>query len=161
MSRAMCVNVSTVLAAPAARVWQAIKETTTLPAVTRGMMSLRSPEPLPREWQAGDLCRMKLAFFHVVPGWTHEIKVVGLDEARRELRSEEHGGPVRRWDHRLAVEPLDDCSSRYTDHVEIDAGLLTPAVWLFAQAFYRYRQWRWRRLIGQLVTDEPRAAAAA
>jgi hypothetical protein len=37
-----------------------------------------------------------------------------------------------------------------TDRIELHAGLLTPAVWLFAFMFYRYRHRRWRRLIAEV-----------
>jgi hypothetical protein len=35
------------------------------------------------------------------------------------------------------------------DRVDIRAGLLTPFIWLFAQGFYRWRQYRWGRLLAQ------------
>jgi hypothetical protein len=38
-------------------------------------------------------------------------------------------------------------TTHYTDQVEIQAGLLTPLVWALASIFYRYRQFRWRRLV--------------
>jgi hypothetical protein len=37
--------------------------------------------------------------------------------------------------------------TRYTDQVEIHAGLLTVPAWLFAQAFYLHRQRRLNRLV--------------
>jgi len=35
----------------------------------------------------------------------------------------------------------------YTDEIEIQAGWLTPGIWLFAQLFYRHRQRRWKALL--------------
>jgi hypothetical protein len=37
--------------------------------------------------------------------------------------------------------------TRYTDEVEIHAGLLTVPAWLFALAFYGHRQRRLNRLV--------------
>jgi len=31
--------------------------------------------------------------------------------------------------------------------VDIEAGLLTPFIWLFSQVFYRHRQRRWQALV--------------
>ncbi len=39
--------------------------------------------------------------------------------------------------------------SRYSDVIDIDAGILTPLVWGFAHLFYHYRQMRWRKLAQQ------------
>jgi hypothetical protein len=64
------------------------------------------------------------------------------------LSSHEWGGVLRRWDHDVIVERLDDDRSRYTDRVLIDVGPFTMPVALFARLFYRYRyrQRRWRQL---------------
>jgi len=54
---------------------------------------------------------------------------------------------IRRWDHRIRIEPTADGRTRYVDRVDLEAGVLTPLVWLFAQIFFRHRQRRWRRLV--------------
>jgi hypothetical protein len=54
---------------------------------------------------------------------------------------------LRRWDHDVVVERLDDDRSRYTDPVLVDAGPVTMPVAMFAWLFYRYRQRRWRKLV--------------
>jgi hypothetical protein len=91
----------------------------------------------------------RLRFFHLLPGWSHSLRVVRVDACARHLESEERGGPVRRWDHRIALQPLSEHRCRYVDEIEIEAGALTAFVWAFAQLFYRYRQMRWRRLIAR------------
>jgi hypothetical protein len=58
----------------------------------------------------------------------------------------EHGGAVKKWNHVILVELAGAGRTRYTDSVDIEAGLLSPAIWLYAQFFYRYRHWRWRKL---------------
>lgn len=52
---------------------------------------------------------------------------------------------ISRWEHRLRIEPFHGMT-RYSDTVRIRAGVLTPAVWLFAWGFYAHRQKRLRRL---------------
>jgi hypothetical protein len=68
------------------------------------------------------------------------------DASRGEVRTEESGGPLRTWRHRLTAEPVDDRSCRYADEVELDAGRLTPATAAVVRLFYRYRQHRWKAL---------------
>jgi len=68
------------------------------------------------------------------------------DGRRRILRDNGHGALIKQWDHWIFVEP-DGEGTRYTDRVDVDAGLLTPFVSAFARIFYRHRQRRWRRLV--------------
>jgi hypothetical protein len=56
---------------------------------------------------------------------------------------------VRRWDHLIRVEPADGGRTRYSDTIEVEAGALTPLVWLFAKLFYRHRQRRWRTIVAE------------
>lgn len=63
------------------------------------------------------------------------------------IRSSEGGGPVTTWNHTIRLKPGAGGACRYTDEIEIRAGLGTPAVFLFAQVFYRYRQYRWHRFV--------------
>ena len=149
----MLVRVSTDLAAPAAVVWQAVKQTVTLLHVMRVIIGLSTAQALPKQWEVGDVRRVRLVFFHLIPAWQHEIRVTKVDDALRELWTEESGGPVETWNHRIRVESRGQRVSRYSDEVEIRAGWLTAPVALFAQLFYRYRQWRWRALAKKLASS--------
>ena len=148
----MKISVSTELDAPADRVWAQLKKPETLAYVTRGVLGFRPLGEIPDEFEEGWVVRVRLFFFHVVPAWKHEIRIVRLDDGARELYTNERGGPVRKWNHLLRVEPLSESRSRYTDEIETSAGPLTATVWLYAQLFYRYRQLRWRRLARSLAT---------
>lgn len=143
----MIVRVGTELAAPPERVWETLKKVDTLRYITRGLLSFRPLGPVPDELGPGDVVRMRLLFFHVIPGWVHEIRIVAVDEEARRIETTEHGGSVKTWNHVLSVEPAPiPGRTRYTDTIEVDAGALTRLVWAYANLFYRYRQWRWRRL---------------
>ena len=54
------------------------------------------------------------------------------------LRDNGHSAVVARWDHWITVESAPG-GCRYTDRVEIQAGIFTPLVWAFAWIFYRHR----------------------
>ena len=146
----MLVRVSTRLPAPADLVWDAVQRTDTLRYVTRGLLAFRLDGEAPERLAEGETYRMRLLFFGFLPAWRHEIRVVRLDHAHREIRTEEHGGPVRAWRHRITVDDEGWGSARYLDEIEIAAGVLTPIVWVYAHLLYRYRQRRWRRLARRL-----------
>ncbi len=96
------------------------------------------------EATAGSELSARLWWLGVLPAWRHHLRVVAIEP--RELRTQERGGVVRRWDHRLSFEPTGERSCRYTDEVTLDAGPATPLVRLFAEALFRWRQARWRAL---------------
>jgi len=53
---------------------------------------------------------------------------------------------IKVWDHKIRLADFHGMT-RYTDEVEVRAGPLTIAAWLFACAFYRHRQRRLSRLV--------------
>jgi hypothetical protein len=97
----------------------------------------------------GDQLSARLRFFCVLPAWRHRLRIVHIRPG--EIYTNESGGPVRTWNHRLTFAPTSAASCRYTDEVEVEAGALTPIVWLFVQLMFRYRQARWRRLAAVLA----------
>jgi hypothetical protein len=58
---------------------------------------------------------------------------------------------IRVWDHMIMLEDFLGMT-RYTDKVEIHAGLLTVPAWLFAYVFYVHRQRRLNRLVAAGLT---------
>lgn len=70
----------------------------------------------------------------------YRIEVTRVDRAERILTSEEGGGPIRAWRHRIEVRPVEGNSCRYTDRLTIDAGPLTPWIAENARRMYERRQ---------------------
>ena len=93
-----------------------------------------------------------------MPAWWHEIHITRLDDAAREILTAERGGAIKQWHHRITVDERGPYRSHYTDEIDIRAGVFTPLIWAYAQAFYRYRQMRWRRLARELL-DQPSGSA--
>ena len=158
----MVVRVSTVLPTSPDRAWEAVQRPDTLRYITRGLLGFRPLGEVPDTLSEGLTVRLRLMFFHALPAWKHEITVVRLDDGAREIYTNERGGPVRSWNHLIRIEPGSrDGETRYTDEIEIAAGPMTPLVWLYAQLFYRYRQWRWRKLARSLPDDQQPAQPAS
>ena len=126
--------------------WDTVKKPETLRYITKGLLGFRVETELPEYYDAGETYRVRLLFFGFIPAWWHEIHIVQLDDTHREILTEEHGGAVKEWRHRITVDERGPWKSHYTDEIEIAAGVLTPVVWAYAQFLYRYRQRRWRKL---------------
>lgn len=142
----MKIAISTPLEADGERVWETLQKTESLRYVAKPLLCFRGD--LPERWPGlgGEVHVEKLLLFCVIPAWSHELRIVHLDEGQHEILTNEHGGPIRVWNHRIKVESIAERRSLYTDEVEVQAGTLTPLIWLFAHLFYRYRQMRWRNL---------------
>ena len=67
-----------------------------------------------------------------------------------------HSALVHVWDHRIELSDVHGMT-RYTDVVEVRAGVLTPVAWLFAQVFYRHRQRRLNRLVARGALERVRS----
>lgn len=146
----LLATIQTRLDAPPDRVWETVLQTRAFQYVTQGWMAFTFQEPLPPRWIEGDRLTARMWLFHVLPApWRHTMILHRIDHDRRELSTEEGGGLLRVWNHRIRVEARPDGGSLYTDAITIDAGLLTRPVWLFAQVFFRHRQRRLRRLLAE------------
>ena len=78
--------------------------------------------------------------------WTMDI--VKLDDQNFILESAEFGNIIRSHKHRLEVTAIDEHQSRYTDFLDIDAGIFTQLVFPSIQKMYDQRHLsRLQRLI--------------
>ena len=146
----MIVKVQTYLPVAADRVWRALIRRETFRYITRGIFGYTGIDQWPEEFHAGAELKTRIVFFHLIPAWKHHLRIVRLNANICELASEEHGGFIWRWNHRITIEPDGEQRCRYTDEIDIQAGWLTIAVGAFAHLFYRYRQMRWRYLARSL-----------
>jgi hypothetical protein len=69
------------------------------------------------------------------------------------MRDNGHSALVKVWDHTITISS-EAGRTWYRDSVTIKAGVFTLPVWLFAQAFYRHRQRRWRLLARQVALGQ-------
>ena len=146
----MKVSISSNIQVSADEAWKLVKKSSTLLYVTRGLMGFRSlTSNLPSEWQQGSTEKLKIMLFGVIPAWSHQIIFEDISESQMAMLTHESGGVVKAWNHNISVRPVGNNSCYYTDDVEIEAGIFTPIIWLYAHIFYRYRQLRWRFLVKQ------------
>lgn len=136
------VVVSSVVPLSAAEVVARLHRVETLRFVCWPLLAF--PDDLPATLGAGDTLVVRLSVAGLVPLWSHRLTVVESTDGG--LVTEERGGPVRSWRHRLTVEPVDTGHAFYRDEVVIDAGPLGAPVAVVARGFYRWRHRRWARL---------------
>jgi hypothetical protein len=78
--------------------------------------------------------------------WTMEV--VRRDDERRVLESREFGSLIRNFHHRLEVESLGDSEARYSDHLDLDAGLFTILLLpTFVSMYERRHEQRLKRVL--------------
>lgn len=139
----MIVQISTKLEISAEKAWQTVKKSSTLAFITKGLLGF-SQDNFPTEWKESETVSTRLFLFNFIPAWKHEIHFGRIDDKQAELYTNEKGGIISVWNHLIKIEAVNEQSCYYTDKIEIEAGILTPMIWCFAQVFYRYRQRRWQ-----------------
>jgi hypothetical protein len=88
----------------------------------------------------------RLFLFGVIPIGNQAVRITMQDGADTfRLRDNGCSRMIRRWDHRIAIRDANGATI-YSDTVDLDAGLLTPVVWMFVRLFFVHRQKRWRQL---------------
>ncbi|WP_040007210.1 hypothetical protein [Fibrisoma limi] len=145
----MIVTLSSVLGASAELAYEQVKRPVLLHYVAHPLIRFVPQTPFPAIWQEGEY-ETKMLLFGLIP-LGHQlirIELPGLaDDGSFRVRDNGQGHLARTWDHRIHIDPVDTGRCRYTDRVTVQAGLLTPFVWLFALGFYAWRQYRWKRLV--------------
>jgi hypothetical protein len=147
----MWVRVSSVLDCPPEGVWEQLQRSALLLEVAAPLVRLVPVgAAFPERWTEGLTLRCRSYLFGFLPLGTRALTFERIDQSAREIQTRESDPLVRRWDHCLRVRPAAGGRTLYTDEIDIDAGLLTPVVWLFAYWFYRHRQMRWRNVARRL-----------
>ena len=155
-------RVSTGLACGADVAWEAVETTALFEHVASPVLTFTAVGgALPERWTEGFEATLSLSLFGVLPVGRHTIRIRRLDPVARVLETSESGAVAPIWNHRIEIASGDTGDAIYTDEVDVRAGWRTPLVWLFAEAFYRYRQSRWRRLAPRLAARRDASVAAA
>lgn len=70
-------------------------------------------------------------------------------EQRYQIRDDGEGTLISQWDHTITIADTDEDHTQYVDEIMVDAGLLTSFIWVYANMFYRHRQFRLRLLVNR------------
>jgi hypothetical protein len=156
------IHLETELPTSADKVWQAMCHPASFTYVLRGLIGVPALAGRTEPFREGESGTGWLLLFHLIPLSRHTICLASLDQASKTLRSREHGGILRTWNHQLHVESVSDRRCCYSDTIEIDAGALTGIVAAMAKLIFRDRQRRWHKLVrNHLMPSGPRYASKA
>lgn len=148
------VRRQTDLNAPAERVWDAMLQPATMLYVLKGLFSFPALNGRRTPVIEGETGAGWALLFHLIPFAKWTINVVRVDPATRTIRTNEHGGIIRCWNHTLHAEALDATLTRYTDTIEVGAGALTTIVARCVGFIFSYRQRRLRRLARERLASD-------
>ena len=154
----MRVHLSTRLNAPPEWVATQLQSTAVFRHITAPLMRFRPVQGArwPAHWEQGEFA-LDMRLLGVLPMGSQTVRI-SIEPPPQAggwptLRDNGDGLLMRRWDHRITLEPLPDGTTLYTDDVKVVARhlpwLMTPLSTAFAQVFYRHRQRRWRKLAEQ------------
>ncbi|MFP4163429.1 MAG: hypothetical protein ACLFQB_05890 [Chitinispirillaceae bacterium] len=145
----MKAKVTSILNSDADTMWNELQNITSLKRITFPVLIFKTSDhsPLPEKWHSDRTYRFRLFLLGIIPLGHHTINFEVLDPRKKMIISNEHGLLTRKWKHLILLQSIGKGKIRYTDEVEIKAGILTFPVWFFAQLFYRYRQRRWKKVL--------------
>lgn len=148
----MRLAISTLLNTPAERAWTEVQSSRLLAYIAWPLLTFKPmlSNRFPMVWTDGTH-PVRVRGFGVVPMGKQMIGTTRpkLGPERYQIRDNGSGDFASRWDHLITIETTGPDQCRYTDEVEVRAGIFTPVVWGFAVMFYTHRQRRWRQLVGR------------
>lgn len=142
------VKHSIVLKAAQYQVWSQLLKPGLLDFVAYPVVKFKYLSQIPLQWQAGTY-KASLHVFGLAPIGKQYI-VIEFPKSEKGLlvlRDNGYGSTIKKWDHWVTLKKIDEETTLYSDEVEVQAGLLTVFVWVFAWFFYKHRQKRWTQLV--------------
>ena len=148
----MKVHVESVLDCPPQKIWEALTHSASFLRVIKPIVSIKplTPSQHPEKWREDLTVFVKPYLFGFIPMGPKKIYFETIDHDSRFIQTRESDAFVNVWDHSISVINQGECQTKYSDTIEIKAGIFTPFVWLFAEYFYRHRQRRWKELALEL-----------
>lgn len=101
--------------------------------------------PLPEVWEDGNY-PIKMYLLGYIPFGKQWI-VISVQNDNKHIRDNGYSNLIKKWDHNIHLTDIGDNKTLYVDTIDINAGILTYFIVLFANVFYRWRQKRWSKLI--------------
>jgi hypothetical protein len=133
------------------KVWAHLMKVATLIYIARPLVEFKAVKPntFPSTWNEGNY-ETSMYIFGFLPFGKHHIVIefpTPVSSSQRLLLDNGYGVIISRWKHTITLTEKGRSITGYKDEVIIQASVLTPAVWLFAWVFYRWRRFQWKKLI--------------
>ena len=149
----MIAEISTIMKTTPELLWKEITRPQSLQYVAAPILYFTPKEDTEfhENWEINKEYNLKLFLFKVLPLGSHKIVLRKIDPSAKKIISKESGALAKVWNHTITFHAINSGQIKYTDIIEIKAGLLTPLIWLFSHIFYRHRQRRWKRLLAKKI----------
>jgi hypothetical protein len=152
----MQARLSTELECTPERAWIEVLRPELLLFVSWPLMTFTplDPESFPATWDDGRylVSLRALGFIPLGKQWIDVSKPTvetTPGKQRYQIRDDGKGTLVSQWGHTITIAETEAGHTQYIDEIVVDAGILTPLIWVYAKLFYRYRQFRLRLLVNQ------------
>ncbi len=135
------------------KVWELVKRSDTMIFIAKPIVSFQPVgKQFPEIWEEGQY-ETSVKLFGFIPIGSQVIRI-SIDSENRRIRDDGFGkkgllGLMSKWDHYIFIDNdnKNPNITNYTDQIEVKAGLLTIFIWIFANIFYMWRQYRWKKLL--------------
>lgn len=139
--KAKRITISTVLPQSADSIWSDYQDSRFVNNISQpyGKLKPRKQYQVPKRWVEQQTDSFKLIIHGFIPFGSHNVYWESIDSAALSMQTRERGGFVHVWDNSIVLSPLSDSTTRYTDTLVVEAGVLTGFTTLWAKGFYRFR----------------------
>jgi hypothetical protein len=141
------ITISSILNNSAEKIWNRLLDVETLIYICKPMAIFK---PTAKEkhlkWELNKEYMFKLFIYGFVPFGNHRIILEKIDETNKIITSKERNTIVKIWNHKITMENNEENKTKYTDEVEIYAGIFTLFVAVWGVLFYKHRQRKWGKI---------------
>jgi len=141
------IIISSTLYNSAEKIWNKLLNIETLIEICKPMATFKSKlNEKEMKWEINKGYIFKLFIYGFIPFGDHKIILKKLDKENKIILSNEYNKIVKIWNHLIIMENLGENEIKYTDEVEIYAGIFTLFTAIWAKLFYKHRQKKWKRI---------------
>ncbi|RPE00213.1 hypothetical protein EGM88_02820 [Aureibaculum marinum] len=132
--------------------WHEVQKSALLEFICKGKVKFKPITiKFPTYWKEGLSVKTKMLLYGFIPfGGIHTITFSKIDSKKFTIVTKENDAIVKLWNHKIFIEKIDENRIRYTDKIELYAGILTSFVSYWAKSFYEHRQKRWQLFVSNV-----------
>ena len=128
------------------KAWSEVQKSALLEFVCKGKVVFKPIDTnFPKYWEEDMVVKTKLLIYGFLPfGGIHTLKFKRIDSNNFRIVTEEKDAVAKIWNHEIYMEKIDDNRIKYTDKIELYAGIFTGLMIKWVASFYKHRQKRWK-----------------
>jgi hypothetical protein len=129
------------------KIWDKILNIQTLVEICKPMATFKTiTKENIKIWELNTEYIFKLFIYGFIPFGNHKIILETIDTGINVIKSKECNNIVKIWNHKITLENYGGKITKYTDEVEIYAGIFTLFIASWGIIFYKHRQKKWKKI---------------